>query len=195
GEEYVGDRSRLEAVDRQELAARLEAGDVVVLDVRPTPEFDAGHIPGARSLPVGELRQHLRSLPKDVEVVAYCRGPYCVYADDAVRFLRRRGYRAQRLEDGFPEWKQAGLPVAAGTGAGFDSFIAARQVGPTGQVVGIDMTPEMLTKSRRNAEELGFAHVSFRDGLAEAIPAEDGWADVVISNGVINLCADKRAAF
>ena len=114
--EYLGDRSRLEAVDRRELAARLEAGDVVVLDVRPTPEFDAGHIPGARSLPVGELRQHLRSLPKDVEVVAYCRGPYCVYADDAVRFLRRRGYRAQRLEDGFPEWKQAGLPVAAGTG-------------------------------------------------------------------------------
>ena len=85
--------------------------------------------------------------------------------------------------------------VDVGSGAGFDSFIAARQVGPTGQVVGIDMTPEMLAKSRRNAEELGFAHVSFRDGLAEAIPVEDGWADVVISNGVINLCADKRAAF
>ena len=85
--------------------------------------------------------------------------------------------------------------VDVGSGAGFDSFIAARQVGPTGQVVGIDMTPEMLTKSRRNAEELGFAHVSFRDGLAEAIPVEDGWADVVISNGVINLCADKQAAF
>jgi rhodanese-related sulfurtransferase len=88
----------------------------VVLDVRPTPEFAAGHIPGARSVPVGELRQHLRLLPKDVEVVAYCRGPYCVYADDAVRLLRRRGYRARRLEDGFPEWKQAGLPVAAGAG-------------------------------------------------------------------------------
>src|SRR5437764_2108443 len=85
--------------------------------------------------------------------------------------------------------------VDVGSGAGFDSFIAARQVGPTGQVVGIDLTPEMLAKSRRNAEELGFAHVSFRDGLAEAIPVEDGWADVVISNGVINLCADKRAAF
>ncbi|MEW6474727.1 MAG: metalloregulator ArsR/SmtB family transcription factor [Actinomycetota bacterium] len=115
-EDYLGDRSRLEAVGRQELAARLEAGDVVVLDVRPTPEFAAGHIPGARSVPVGELRQHLRLLPKDVEVVAYCRGPYCVYADDAVRLLRRRGYRARRLEDGFPEWKQAGLPVAAGAG-------------------------------------------------------------------------------
>ena len=85
--------------------------------------------------------------------------------------------------------------VDVGSGAGFDSFIAARQVGPTGQVVGIDMTPEMLTKSRRNAEELGFAHVSFRDGLAEAIPVEDAWADVVISNGVINLCADKQTAF
>jgi len=115
-EDYLGDRSRLEAVDRQELAARLEAGDVVVLDVRPTPEFTAGHIPGARSVPVAELRQQLRALPKDVEVVAYCRGPYCVYADDAVRLLRRRGYRARRLEDGFPEWKRAGLPVAAGAG-------------------------------------------------------------------------------
>lgn len=113
-EEYLGDRSRLEAVGREELAARLDAGDVVVLDVRPVPEFAGGHIPGARSVPVNDLRQHLRSLPKDVEVVAYCRGPYCVYADDAVRFLRRRGYRARRLEDGFPEWKQAGLPVAAG---------------------------------------------------------------------------------
>jgi len=112
--DYLGDRSRLEAVDRRELAARLEAGDVVVLDVRPTPEFAAGHIAGARSVPVDELHQHLRSLSKDVEVVAYCRGPYCVYADDAVRLLRRRGYQARRLEDGFPEWKQAGLPVAAG---------------------------------------------------------------------------------
>jgi rhodanese-related sulfurtransferase/predicted transcriptional regulator len=115
-EDYVGDRSRLEAVGRQELAARLEAGDVVVLDVRPAPEFEAGHIPGARSVPVAELRQHLRSLPKEVEVVAYCRGPYCVYADDAVRLLRRRGYQARRLEDGFPEWKRAGLSVAAGAG-------------------------------------------------------------------------------
>jgi rhodanese-related sulfurtransferase len=67
-------------------------------------------------VPVGELREHLRFLPKDVEVVAYCRGPYCVYADDAVRSLRRRGYHARRLEDGFPEWKRAGLPVAAGAG-------------------------------------------------------------------------------
>ena len=113
-QDYLGDRATLEAVDRRELVARLEAGDVVVLDVRPSPEFEAGHIPGARSVPVEELRQYLRTLPKEAEVVAYCRGPYCVYADDAVRLLRRRGYRARRLEDGFPEWKRAGLPVAAG---------------------------------------------------------------------------------
>jgi len=115
-EAYVGDRSELEAIGRRELAARLKAGDVVVLDVRPAAEFAAGRIPGARSVPLGKLRQHLRSVPKGADVVAYCRGPYCVYADDAVRLLRRRGYRARRLEDGFPEWKRAGLPVAAGDG-------------------------------------------------------------------------------
>jgi SAM-dependent methyltransferase len=82
-----------------------------------------------------------------------------------------------------------------GSGAGFDSFIAAAQVGPGGEVVGVDMTPEMLAKARHTAEALGLAHVEFRDGLAEALPVEDGWADVVISNGVINLCADKQAVF
>ena len=115
-EAYLGDRDGLEAISRDELAARLRRGDLVVLDVRPEPEFRAGHIAGARSLPVSELRRNLRALPKGVEVVAYCRGPYCVYADDAVRELNRRGYRAQRLEDGYPEWKQAGLPVAVGDG-------------------------------------------------------------------------------
>ena len=114
-EAYVGGRSGLEAVTRRELEARLKAGDVVVLDVRPAAEFWAGHIAGARSVPIGELRR-LRSLSKDIEIVAYCRGPYCVYADDAVRQLRRRGYSAARLEDGFPEWKRAGLPVVAGSG-------------------------------------------------------------------------------
>ncbi|HLK76639.1 MAG TPA: methyltransferase domain-containing protein [Streptosporangiaceae bacterium] len=83
--------------------------------------------------------------------------------------------------------------IDVGSGAGFDSFIAAGQVGPGGQVVGIDMTPEMLAKSRQTAQALGLAHVEFREGLAEALPVEDGWADVVISNGVINLCADKQA--
>ena len=112
---YVGDRSALEPVSRRELEARLKAGDIVVLDVRPAVEYEAGHIPGARSVPVGELRR-LRSLAKDTEIVAYCRGPYCVYADEAVRQLRRRGFAAKRLEDGYPEWKRAGLPIAVGAG-------------------------------------------------------------------------------
>lgn len=85
--------------------------------------------------------------------------------------------------------------VDVGSGAGFDSLLAGAAVGPTGAVIGVDMTPEMLTKSRRNASTLDLAHVEFREGLAEALPIEDGWADVVISNGVFNLCPDKRAAF
>src|SRR5205814_512702 len=85
--------------------------------------------------------------------------------------------------------------VDVGSGAGFASFIAAGQVGDTGQVIGVDMTPEMLKKSRETAATLGYMHVEFREGLAESLPVEDGWADAVISNGVINLCADKRAVF
>jgi len=85
--------------------------------------------------------------------------------------------------------------VDVGSGAGFDSIIAAGKVGPTGQVIGIDMTDVMLEKSRATAEDLGLGHVEFREGLAEALPVEDGWADVVISNGVINLCTDKRSVF
>ncbi len=85
--------------------------------------------------------------------------------------------------------------VDVGSGAGFDSFVAAGQVGNTGRVAGIDMTPEMLAKSRDTADMLGFTNVEFREGLAEELPVEDGWADAVISNGVINLCADKRRAF
>lgn len=115
---YLGDRDGLEAITRDELATRLGDGDVVVLDVRPEAEFRAGHIAGARSLPVTELLHSLRTLPKDTEVVAYCRGPFCVYADDAVRELRRRGHAARRLEDGYPEWKRAGHPVASGQGIG-----------------------------------------------------------------------------
>jgi rhodanese-related sulfurtransferase len=113
-EAYLGNREALEAISREELKGRLRRGDLVVLDVRPEAEYRAGHIAGARSLPYTELRRRLRSLPKDTEVVAYCRGPYCVYADDVVRELGRRGYHARRLQDGFPEWKEAGLPVAAG---------------------------------------------------------------------------------
>jgi rhodanese-related sulfurtransferase len=111
---YLGDRDGFDVVDRAELAARLKRREVVVLDVRPAAEYVAGHIAGARSVPIAELRRHLRALPKDGDVVAYCRGPYCIYADDAVRELNRRGFRAKRLIDGFPEWKRAGLPVAAG---------------------------------------------------------------------------------
>ena len=114
---YLGDRDGVEVIDRKELAARLKRREVTVLDVRPQAEYAAGHIAGARSVPIGELRRHLRALPKDAEVVAYCRGPYCVYADEAVRELNRKGFRARRLSDGFPEWKRAGLPTAAGGGA------------------------------------------------------------------------------
>lgn len=108
---YLGRRDELDEVRRAELADRITAGDVVVVDVRPPAEYAAGHIAGARSIPADRLTRELRNLPADVEVVAYCRGPYCVLADEAVRLLRRRGRPARRLEDGFPEWRQANLPV------------------------------------------------------------------------------------
>ncbi len=111
---YLGDRSDVQTMPRAELARRLRRRDVVVLDVRPAPEYAAGHIPGAVCVPVEHLPRRLREIPADTDVVAYCRGPYCAFADDAVRLLRRRGRRAQRLEDGFPEWARAGLPVEAG---------------------------------------------------------------------------------
>jgi rhodanese-related sulfurtransferase/DNA-binding transcriptional ArsR family regulator len=108
-EDYLGER--VEQLSAQELAARLGKGDVVVLDVRPEPEYRAGHITGALSVPLSALPSF--DPPRRREVVAYCRGPYCVYADDAVRFLRKRGVDARRLDVGFPEWRRAGLPVAA----------------------------------------------------------------------------------
>ncbi len=111
---YLGDRSALDTVSHDELAARLRGGEVVVLDVRPAPEYAAGHISGAMSLPADELNRRLDELPTGRRVVAYCRGHFCVYADDAVRSLTRRGYRAARLEDGYPEWARAGLPVSTG---------------------------------------------------------------------------------
>ena len=113
-EAYLGDRTGLRTVGRRELAGLVAAGAVTVLDVRPPAEYAAGHIPGARSVAPDEVQRHLGGLPTDTEIVAYCRGPYCVYADEAVRELSRHGYRARRLEDGFPEWRRAGLPVAAG---------------------------------------------------------------------------------
>ena len=111
---YLGDRSGLVTVGRDELRRRLAAGEVVVVDVRPAAEYGAGHIPGALNLPVADLADRLDELPGDVPVVAYCRGPYCVYADEAVRLLRAAGRSAARLEDGLPEWRAAGLPVSTG---------------------------------------------------------------------------------
>jgi rhodanese-related sulfurtransferase len=109
---YLGDRDSLESITGEELARRLRRGEVTVIDVRPKPEYSAGHIAGAQWVPPGEIKRFLRGLDDDAEVVAYCRGSYCVFADDAVRELRRRGVTARRLEGGFPEWRRAGLPVA-----------------------------------------------------------------------------------
>ncbi len=109
---YLG--GQVEEVSREELLRRAAAGDVTVLDVRPAAEYDAGHIPGAVGIPVAELDRRLAELPAGTEVVAYCRGPYCVFAHDAVRLLRARGIPARRLAGGMPEWRLAGLPVATG---------------------------------------------------------------------------------
>jgi len=112
---YLGARDELEPVTRQELARRLQNGDsLVVLDVRPAAEHAAGHLPGAVSIPVGELRRRLAELPRDREIVAYCRGPYCAFAHDAVAVLSEAGFSARRLEDGLPEWQAAGLAVDRG---------------------------------------------------------------------------------
>lgn len=116
-EDYLGDRSTLEEVSRDELVQRLADG-VVVWDVRPQTEFEAGHVPGAVSVPPEQIEQRLRELPTGAEVVAYCRGPYCVFADEAVRVVLDHGRRARRLEEGFPEWRRAGLPVSVGAEEG-----------------------------------------------------------------------------
>ncbi|HJV98265.1 MAG TPA: metalloregulator ArsR/SmtB family transcription factor [Arthrobacter sp.] len=108
---YVGDRADLSMITRDQLLLRLRQGDVVVLDVRPQPEYEAGHIPGAMSVPVSDVKSRLREVPQGSEIVAYCRGPYCLYADEAVRQLTDAGRLAARLEEGFPEWKAAGLPI------------------------------------------------------------------------------------
>jgi rhodanese-related sulfurtransferase len=102
-QDYVGDD--VEAIDGDELRARLERGDVVVIDVRPEEEYESGHIAGSKSIPIEELEQRLEELPKDREVVAYCRGPFCAYAHEAVRRLREAGINASRLEEGWPEWR------------------------------------------------------------------------------------------
>lgn len=108
---YLSGRDSLEAVTATDLRRKLKKSSVIVLDVRPAEEYAAGHIAGARSIPLNELQTRLKELPKSREIVAYCRGPYCVLADEAVALLRSRGRRAFRFEQGFPEWKASGLPV------------------------------------------------------------------------------------
>jgi rhodanese-related sulfurtransferase/DNA-binding transcriptional ArsR family regulator len=114
--DHFGDRSG-EPVSMQELLKRARSAEIVILDARPANEYDAGHIAGAISLPVADLRRRLKELPKNKEYVAYCRGPYCVYADQAVELLHTKGRRARRLLEGFPEWRAAGLPVETGATA------------------------------------------------------------------------------
>jgi ArsR family transcriptional regulator len=108
---YFRSRDELDPISRRELLRRMRDGLVTVIDARPREEFAAGHIQGAINVPLGELRRRLRKLPRDQEIVAYCRGPYCVLSYEAVAELRKRGFKALRLEDGYPEWKAAGLPV------------------------------------------------------------------------------------
>jgi len=112
--EHFGERSDAEAVAMADLLKRSRSRDVVILDTRPAHEYAAGHIAGAISVPVDALQRRLRQLPKNKEYVAYCRGPYCVYADRAVELLRASGRRAQRLLEGFPEWRLAGFPIESG---------------------------------------------------------------------------------
>lgn len=108
---YLTDRASLEPVTVEELEKRLDEGSVVVIDVRPVEEFAAGHIPKALSIPVNELKRRLAELPRTKEIVAYCRGPYCVQSDEAVSLLRRQGFKVRRLEVGLPDWRAGGLPV------------------------------------------------------------------------------------
>lgn len=108
---FLEEREAFDPIDQERLVERVQRGEVMVLDVRPPDEFEAGHLPRAVSIPLSQLRQRLRKLPKRREIVAYCRGPYCVMAIEAVELLRAEGYRAHRLDDGIAEWSARGLPV------------------------------------------------------------------------------------
>lgn len=112
--QYLEGRGALEAVSNEELVRRVRAGETTLIDVRPREEYVAGHIPGAVSVPLADLKKHFRDLPKGRDIVAYCRGPYCVMALDAVELLRRRGFRAHRMEDGVVEWRARGWRVKTG---------------------------------------------------------------------------------
>ncbi|EIV2968229.1 metalloregulator ArsR/SmtB family transcription factor [Cronobacter sakazakii] len=107
--DYRSNNQCLEAVTREELLSRLETGSVTLLDVRPEEEYVGGHLPGALNIPLRELESRLAELPKDTEIVAYCRGPHCILSVEAVKYLRRRGFRIRRFDDGYPEWVAAGL--------------------------------------------------------------------------------------
>lgn len=111
---YIDDRDELEPVSLGELRRRMRDGDITVIDVRPEDEFRSGHIAGALSIPVAQLKRRLTEIPKRREVVAYCRGPYCVYSVEAVDLLRKHGFRARRADEGLPDWRARALPVAAG---------------------------------------------------------------------------------
>jgi rhodanese-related sulfurtransferase/DNA-binding transcriptional ArsR family regulator len=111
---YIDGRDDLEPVSFKELRRRMREGDITLIDVRPEGEYQAGHIPGALSVPVTSLKRRLSEIPKGREVVAYCRGPYCVYSVEAVGILRKHGYRARRTKEGLPDWQAGGLPVAVG---------------------------------------------------------------------------------
>ena len=116
--EFLADPNRLAPLDRRTMLGRAKEGEVVVIDVRPAEEFAAGHLPFARSIPLAELRRRLEELPRKKEIVAYCRGPFCLFATDAVALLRQKGFRAARLDDGVAEWRAAGLPIEAGAAPG-----------------------------------------------------------------------------
>src|SRR5882672_4176427 len=113
-QQYLEERGAMEPISGEELRRRIRRGEVVVLDVRPTEEYQAGHIPGALSVPVAELKKRLNALPKNRDIVAYCRGPYCVMAIEAVDLLRKKGFRAQRMEQGVIEWRSRGWRIATG---------------------------------------------------------------------------------
>lgn len=109
--DFLDERNAMNAISREELWSRIQSNDVIVLDVRPEEEFSSGHIPGAISIPLSQLRERLNEIPQDREVVAYCRGPYCVLSPEAIKILNDEGYAASRLEEGLPEWKEAGFLV------------------------------------------------------------------------------------
>lgn len=113
-DQMIAQPEKLASVDGASLMARAKRGEVVVIDVRPQEEFEAGHLPFARSMPLAELEQRLSELPRRAEIVAYCRGPFCMLSDEALKLLRAKGYKAHKILDGVCEWQAAGLPLAAG---------------------------------------------------------------------------------